>query len=266
MSRPLSHALKDILDLHQERFPAVRKSMEFPVQDPLFDLGKRIHHGTMGRFYEYLTAALFGGRVSAADRTDLEGDADGCQVDVVETKKKTFRESKACRSGHHLLLSDHQIDHYLKLQGAFPSYEISFVIYRHGIYGIQSKYNGDVIHDLTTRTYYALVLPLRVIWNLFERGRNYEIPSRVRRYDGDKFYHASSVLSPTMNEFILNPEGICTELNLFGLTWSRQHAGEGLSINGQPMKSFPIIVFQETNYRDWTYNPEGPILVDEIPF
>ena len=99
MSRPLSHALKDILDLHQERFPAVRKSMEFPVQDPLFDLGKRIHHGTMGRFYEYLTAALFGGRVSAADRTDLEGDADGCQVDVVETKQKTFRESKACRSG-----------------------------------------------------------------------------------------------------------------------------------------------------------------------
>lgn len=191
----------------------------------------------MGRFYEYLTAAFYGGRLGSVIKLDDStnsngGNGDGevqeaeeqfdittiLKPDVVHSEANVMYESKAVRSGQTCKLTDSQIDLYKELQQRNPYPKVYFVIYRHGLYGIKSTWTGSaekLFGVLSERTAYSLVLPFRMILRLHDT----ENPSEyVSRYEGkensrDDFNTCTCIRASALTRILKEPERVLQDLN-----------------------------------------------------
>ncbi len=147
-------------------FSPVNKSIRVKIEE--FGDSKFKRSAVLSKFYEYLTAGLYGGERGHNLVLEGEDEEDGrpVRIDVYDKDNNIAYECKAIRSGRHANLVDYQINSYKELQIRYRDLNLLFVFYRHGIRNIQSTWKGsheDLIYQLRSREQYSLMLPLSLI-------------------------------------------------------------------------------------------------------
>lgn len=260
----LRHQVNLLKDSYRRQTIIPSKSkIEIPIQLTFFEeidaIGPNV---AMGYFYELITSALYGGKV-VTTCIDLkeepnwyeEEDEEIIKPDVICNNKKIIFESKACRSGHYLNLWDTQVSKYKGMQLLKKDYKIYYAIYRHDFKRI-NKYCGSMktlYENLVTSTILSVVLPFSIVLKLHEFC-GYSIIGR--RYD-DYGYGArigcSTVRSPAINRFFIEPENILEELDLKpeSFIFKRYISPFRFFLNDKRILAFPIIWVEDKDHDKW---------------
>lgn len=267
----LEKLVDSVLHLHEERLSSVKRDIRIPYQlnfpqIPTTSKNKVL----MGRYYEFVTQAFYGGKLSDLRYFDNKNNEQEelflIKPDIIDNKRKKIAESKACVSGHKLNLMDEQIERYKFLQYDNPDSIVYFAVYRHILMGIKSKYKGsedELFKELSKKTKFSIVLPLSIILSLYE-SRNQEV---VSRYDGEKFSKCTSLHSPTINRFLTEPKKVINQLglNLNNFVFNRFLSPKDFIVNETKIKRFPLVIISDVNHEDWVskfkeqYDKENPI-------
>ncbi len=241
----------------------------------------------MGRFYEYVTAALYGGRlgdvVDIGNRSDTEttngngvGDLETDSIakpDVVHSGKNIIYESKACRSGQTCKLADEQIDAYRALQARDPPPRVYYVVYRHNVRGIKSSWRGTterLFKELSEGTAYSLVLPFRLILRLY----NPENLSRyVSRYQGrqetrNDFDTCTCIRSSALTKILKEPKTVVEDLGLDCSSFELRRilSPRKFYVNRHRVNQFPILFIEDRDERWREEFPRGYSTEQGVPF
>ena len=186
--KPLEKLVNSVASLHtseivpaKTRVTVMRQLLLFPGDVRMF------HHVSLGNYYESMTAALWGGKLTnrvhvarngngSSKEFDIDGfeESDSCddlfqgeyvssggeddgliKPDLVDKKGRAIGESKACRTGHSCNLFDDQIHRYKEIQILERESEIYFAFYRHDLMGVKS-FNGtaeDLFREMANRTF-----------------------------------------------------------------------------------------------------------------
>ena len=260
----LERAIETVLEESHEtlvpmksRMPNLRKSLDEVISGNLAAVA-------MGTFYENLTNLFFGGLLRTSPRVR---EFAGSEIipDIVNFKTKEVFESKAVNRRYHCNVTYTQLDGYGDLQSDHPDYSINFVIYRHGLNGIKSGWNGprgDLFKELASGTLYAVVLPLCLILNMYANS-----PPSVTDYkNADTCYSdCMCIRSPWLCAVFENPQ---KELQKHGFEESGQNISRTLTperkVYGFHLKQFPLVVIEDLD-NSWRNNLQQEKL-DEVPF
>lgn len=271
----LDGIVDSVLEMHTDRLKPARSRMMIRGQGILphidIDTTGSYRAVAMGRFYEHLTAALYGGKLGnrieidqATNGDDSNGNGEVVggekmdittimKPDVVHSEGNVLYESKACRSGQKCNLTDFQVRLYKELQQRSPYPKVYFVVYRHGLYGIKSSWTGSaegLFRALSERTAYSLVLPLRLILRLHDPEN---LSRWVSRYEGketsrDDFNTCTSIMASALTKLLKEPEEVLQDLDHQELSFHHREfsvrrfmSPSRLYINRCRIQKFPIV-------------------------
>jgi len=255
--------VESVIPLHTKIFQAVHRRIHIPIQTYFggFFPTPTKRKVTMGRFYEGVSWALYGGTLNDK-KIDLDffkgGVRDSLKPDGVD--KKLIWESKANHSGHSCNLVYGQIEAYQRLQYSNPSKETVFHIYRHSLDGIGrvDRTEEEVIGELLEKTSFLVTLPLNILLGLRENGLNGN--QLARNYVGktDKqgykvWPDTLCINSPTINRFLTDSEENLRTLHLDPARFEilRYLSPPNLTVNGGLVRQFPIVRVVDKKYRSW---------------
>lgn len=221
----------------------------------------------LGTFYELLTSGLFGG--SLADIFTLVGFQDNNTLkihpDVLDTKRKNIRESKAIVTGGHLTLFDGQINRYSWYQSMYPEFKTFFVVWRHNLKKRMNNYVSyiEVFKELANKTIYGAVIPFSLIFAM-HASKDQDI---IRRFELDTWEHCTTVKSQFLNLFIFNPEEAIKKLEFSCSDFiiKRLVTPDNMTMEGLKLDKIPIIVIDHVTYADWVQN-EIMHTQEDVPF
>lgn len=249
-----------------EPIKVVNKSPSYPVQKELFQyIPDGINYGfrtRIGRFYEILTSAIFGGKWIGTNNVSINGD-ELFQPDVLS--KETIIESKSVCWKDSLKLVDFQMDKYL-LQQCANFYQnprkIFFSIFKYGVtkplsYFKKTKGNhlDEMVKVLSQNTSFLLFLPFSVVSALhtpreksLEEKENY-----FSRYEDQRFDTLTRLKTTGMKDLLLFPEKV---LEIYGLNPSdykivRTKLPNKVKMNNNQITPFPILFIEDLNYALW---------------
>ncbi len=272
---------------------------------------------SLGCFYEYLTAGIHGGKpckpIHFRLNTELllidgyaktlqllpsEGlgiDEDDEEIvtrfkakpDIYDELTGTYYESKGLVLSNDCNLTSEQIRTYKALQTINQKEKINFVIHRHSLPGIKSKWRGtlsDLVKSLSDKTVYSIVFPFSIALALYghdnvnsELVESFYIP-------GDRHGPAryAAVKDKVMDRLFLEPDKVIEELNLNPKNYSYEvfRSPEKYQIildlfpPGEPviheMNSYPIMIIKQKNHDKWVRKFVRDYLkelgVNDIPF
>ncbi len=227
----------------------------------------------MGRFFEYVTAGLYGGRLgdivelseiqngNGAPPSDIgrgaELDMSGiAKPDVVNDEEGTMFESKACRSGQTCKLNDEQIDFYRALQSAETRPKIYHAVYRHRLHGIKSEWEGtpeELFTDLSGRIAYSLVLPFRLVLSFFDLGNRSKYTYRYTEKNTNSphnFYTCTCIKASGLTALFKDPAEVIENINLdvrsFGIR--RTMSPSKFYIDGNKIRQFPVVFITDMEH------------------
>jgi len=207
----------------------------------------------MGRFYEHLTAALYGGDVCISEILPGgdEDENDTITPDVVNNSTKRYFEVKGVCAGQHCMLQDYQLDHYEQLLRARPGYDLSFAFFRHTLHGIKSTWSGNseqLLSELAAKTLYLVVLPYSAITQMHGMVNGSKaLVSRFQK-EGSPFDRCTSVLASTLTRLYTKPEEVVEQVageDVSRYTLSR-YVSAPISLSGFLVPAFPIVLVEDT--------------------
>lgn len=240
--------------------------IQLPQQQDLFNIGFTTNnsHIKMGLFYEMITSALFGGRLTDSLLRHEGQKREGPIPDVWSKRKGLMGESKALRNGYSLNLLDSQIKLYHKYQIIQPDTRIYYAIWRHQFKNIK-KYRGTISNlfiELAQKTIAGIILPFSIIVYLHSIGEAVYEYGTLKRYETDNWDHCTRVSSALLNKFILNTNKTINmiELNSEDYVWGK-YMLPNIHINNNQIKPFPFILIADKNHKKWV-----DAFCDEIPF
>ncbi len=284
----LEKIVASVIDQHKREVKPVKTQVVMPIQLVLFD---RRATGSekaiaMGTFYEHMTAAIFGGRLenmkrvangnhlglttNGAEAIDEDDEMRITKPDVVDHKRRRVYESKACRSGQTCKLSDDQIDLYRALQAEEPHPRIYYVVYRHSLDGIKSRWKGtpeQLFYALVQKTSYCLVMPLSLILALHNPKKG--STKYVYRYEEEtRFEVCTSIRSSALTALLTEPERVIVDLSFDPNEYKTKRllSPSELKINSYEVKRYPILVIQDRDHRAWAEGFAAGYRKTDTPF
>ncbi len=230
----------------------------------------------MGKFYEHLTAALYGGDVCVTEflaGADEEKEDDCMKItpDVVNNNTRRYFEVKGVCAGQHCMLQDYQLEHYEQLLGARSGYDLSFAFYRHNLHGIKSTWEGnseELLTALAAKTLYLIVLPYSAITQMHGMiNGSHALVSRFQK-EGSPFDRCTSVLASTLTRLYTEPEEILQQIAGEDISQYNicRFVSEPISISGYVVPSFPIVFVEDMRVADTRGDLKNVSVDDDVPF
>jgi hypothetical protein len=155
-------------------------------------------HVQLGLFYELITHALKGGRLTGINQQNTPS------PDV--TTETGFFESKAAGKGRYCTLTSGQTARYRSLQDEHPEAEINYIFFRHGFKKIKSYQRGyrSLFNQLAQLTYFAVEVPLSLVHEIaYVDAHSKKIYATLAR--NDEYVDAVNVRSSTINQLLMDP-------------------------------------------------------------
>lgn len=244
----------------------INKNPSFPIQTELFEYSPdKVNYGLrtrIGTFYEILTSAIFGGRWLGT--TNAANNGNGLfQPDVISKEK--IIESKSVCWKEALKLVDFQMDQYL-LQQCDDFYQnphrIFFSIFKYDVknplsYFQKTKGNHleNMVKTLSENTSFLLFLPFSVVSALHnpEGEISEEKKLYYSRYEDEGFDTLTRLKATGMKELLVSPEKV---LDIYGLNPEeyqivKTRLSNGVKINQNRVKPFPILFIEDKDYDSW---------------
>lgn len=144
----------------------------------------------MGRFFEQITQALFGGwHRDDRLRNGIPAGEHGDTPDITNFETDTAYESKAMRLHGSFNILDTQLARYESFQQTHPSFDCYQIFFAHDASGIHHHSSVAALYrDLASSFQHVMVLPLEAVVALHRDGWNNDSP-RTRRYEEDIHSH-----------------------------------------------------------------------------
>ena len=289
--KPLEKLVNSVTRLHRREIVPAKNKISVARQMLLFAGAgiKMYHHVSLGNYYESMTAALWGGKLTnrvhvlrngssgeiasdssedaeenplsddlfQEDEVPFEIEGEGLiKPDLVDRDGKAIGESKAWRSGHSCNLIDAQIYRYKEIQIKEPESEVYFAFYRHDLKKVKS-FQGteeDLFREMTSRTYFAVRLPFSTILAMHELGKQRTKPKFFRRWDDERKFPGCTILrSPLLNSLLSDTKGTFEELELNSrdYVFERYKSPKDFEIEGNAIRQFPILCAHDRNHKKW---------------
>lgn len=261
----LEKLVEEIMPLHESAIKARNPKISIPVQMSLTNtvpLSVTKRSTLMGRFYEHINRALYGGTLND-ERIDVSWENGECgeesiKPDVIDHEGRIVWESKACCSGHSCNIMNRQLDGYRYIQYYYPDAEVFFSLYRHSLKGIKSEpteklSEEDIVQELIVRTLFSVVLPLGIILRLQEIPNSQGI-NHARLYEGGKEWPDCLVINPkTIDRFLSDPEQNLRYLDLDPSNYiiERYRSPGNLAVNRKRIKPFPVVRILYRDHWEW---------------
>lgn len=245
----LVETVRELTPLHTDRVIPVRRRIRVATNGKMLATGS-MRIMKMGRFYEELTAGMYGGVLEDTKETY---DGGLMKPDVVDHKNKVMTEAKGVRIDQKCDLLDPQVEHYMDCQRADPELRIYMAIYRHILPGIVKTWRGtsaQLYRQLAKQTICSTVMPLSLMLALHTTGNS----NLIYRYDGEGRYGPCTCIRPrTLRRLFEEPEKVIEELGLkpeeFILL--RRISPKVISVNGTKVQEFPVMIISDKYHRKW---------------
>lgn len=261
----LLEKIESVREKHKRVLSPSKKSLEIPAHAfpahsqnylPGFEPSASERKTSQGRFYEFLTAGIYGGKVSDVKyKLDNETYRGSVKPDVVDLEKEIMWESKGFAIHYSCNMMNRQILGNMGLQLNNPNFQFKYALYQHPIKGMNSTYRVSIeqlIKDLSQKTLFSIVLPLDIILHLSIPGKQ-NGSNAVRHYEGERDYPNCICLNKNFSRGIfLNPEETIEHIGLSQDDYSfERHVSPEMEINGNVLNPFPIIVVSRKNHFEW---------------
>ena len=253
--------LSKIVGNNEEEIRVKRKKLAVDVGNSVL-LNFSSRRIAMGRFYEILTRGFYGG----IDEGSVKIKRDSYfKPDSIDNKNNLLFESKSSRVGGDTCnVIDEQMDRYERFQIENPNFKIFYVFYRHSFEKIGSYKNSEenLFSELCSKTLCSIVLPFSFVHKIWNPKNSAEFEDIIYRYDGSYYTPCSCLRSPLLNKLILFPRDVLNEVDMNDLEYQRNVSPRGFKINGSSVEQFPIIKFNDPNYKNFVEE----LIDNEIPF
>lgn len=246
---------------HTEVLKPARWSINIPVQNYLpgiYPNGSE-RKTAQGRFYEFLTAGMYGGRLCDIKfKIDSNTYLGSVKPDVIDEENKIIWESKGFAIYYSCNIMNRQILGNMNLQLGSPNYQFNYALYQHPIKGMNSTYQESIdtlIKDLSEKTLFSVVLPLEVILHLSIPG-NDNGAKAVRHYEGEKEYPNCICLNRSFTKrLFFNPEESMESIGLLPDDYSfKKYVSPSMEVNKNKINPFPIVFVSRKNGLEWVNN------------
>nr|MBA4405080.1 hypothetical protein [Nanoarchaeum sp.] len=279
ISKNLEAFLRGIVPSHTEVLIPARNEIALYCDDI-----ERSKHMMMGRFYEEVSGAFYGGIV--LEGRSIRDNPNQLSLNFSELEQmiswenkpekelfikpdiinvgKSIGESKACKNGSTLHILDGQTERYRKIQLRNPSHPIYFAIYRHSFHGIKSdeitvKPDEEIVQDLSLSTMYSIRIPLSILLHLHGTWYGNLNPKLSYRHNGTRYQCCTMAKEFAMKTLFQDPEIIIDMLNLNPKNYkiTRIKSPEDFTVNTTPIQSstklmqFPIVMIEDENHEEW---------------
>jgi hypothetical protein len=241
--------IEHVTQWHSEEFSLSQRDITYPVQGELFHNFKKAVPADLGFFYELIVTALFGGTVYNQRylRNQRNDNVHLIKPDVLCEEYGCAFESKARRSGRHVLIYHNQLKYYKELQDKF-GFNSYYCIFTQTMKVATKSYPGtpfDMFNELSDKTLWGMVLPLDILYELaFDPNTDL-----VRRYyeDGNAPIGWQSVTvlkSSTLTKLFLNPNLIIPKGKVPYYEVERTNV-HGITLNNLEIADFPLLLIKE---------------------
>ncbi len=261
MVRGIEKLVKGILPIHSNLLEPVYSYVNIPlpgINEDILGEEREYPSGSkkkyiMGKFFESLTKGFYGGELRDVKHSWVYGNGD-IRPDVVNDKEKITIESKANVSGSTLDLDELQFRGYWFNQFSFPERRFFYAIYRHVLRGIESqdRYEEEIVSELTKKTVHSVVLPLSILVEMAKKNIN---SLSIPYISGENSSWNDNLLirSPTINQFLIGPEKILSELGFSkdDFVIQRYMSPLEFKVNGRELGQFPVMYISDKYHDKW---------------
>ena len=267
----LDRIVASVRDSHSEVITPARRKIVIPCNG---SIDTRLNDPTskaimMGRFYEALTAYLYGGRMGDIKKVeDCDGETTIIKPDVIDDTRQHIFECKAVRSGQTSNLLDQQLDAYEKLQEAYPEYNLYLALYRHSLKGIKKDWEGtprELFAELCQKTAYGVVLPFELVHALLDPQKDSSKFTYRYQNEHSGFDDCVCTRSSTFTRLFTEPEQVISQLGLeLGEFEIRKLLTPTSYVHRFKLPSFPIVYISERV--DGGNSNQAADGMDDVPF
>ncbi len=254
----IKEKIRSLEKSHRNVLKPVESVIRVPIQKYLFDIEPNATEKGMaqGRFYESLTAGLYGGFTSDLKfKIDEETYKGSTIPDVIDWGGNKIWESKGFAIYYSCNIMSRQILGNMHIQLNNPDCEFNYALYRHPIKGMHSTYRkslDDLIQDLSEQTLFSVVLPLNVILHLSIPG-NDNGAKAVRHYEGKREYPNCICLNQAFTKkLFFDAEETIDSIGLSSKDYSfKRYLSPEMEVNENKVNPFPIVHISSKNHDKW---------------
>ncbi len=230
--------------------------------------GLRTHSG---KFFEFLAQAIFGGlikqkieiRVKIRDSIYSEI----CEMDLTIPERKTFIEVKSTMQNDSLKFLDFQIAGNIALQtmDEFKDWNMFYLIFRHGIKKISSRFKGkpleNLVKEISENVRSMFMFPFSMVYYLHTK-----IPDTCSRHDNQTYSRLTRFNQTGLHNLLINPKETikCLGLSPVNYVVRRKKFPKEIKIDGSEINNFPVLLIQDKDYRKWV-NEQRKELREKLP-
>ncbi len=263
----LEEVVNSVRSLHQASFEASQKWVSVHLNGDAHEVMYKPTQKAimMGRFYESLTMAFYGGVLGESYSYMVNELGLLTKPDVVNADTKLIFEAKSVYAGQHCMIQDAQMQSYDGLREHLLGYDVRFALFRHTLSGIKKSWKGtpwELFEQLSKQTGYLIVLPYDVVTAFHTSSST----SLVYRYDNmnSPYGACTNLLSSTITSLLLEPERVMERLGFEsdGYTVSRFMSPE-CRLQRFKVRSFPIVQINMTKEKSGV---SEEVFLDDVPF
>ncbi|MFA5019843.1 MAG: hypothetical protein WC533_01950 [Candidatus Pacearchaeota archaeon] len=234
----------------------------FPLKEPKPDISSY-----SGSFFEYLTAAIFGGYLHQGRMFKLKGGRSSLQPDVSDHRKRIYYETKSCVQRDQLKLIREQMEKMRQWQiydNKRPFPKIYFVLFRHKVTKMKNRgiTQNQFLHEARKGVLYAIHAPFSIMLQFYINPTatnkyllNEYCYSEIRRDPNSGGYarrHVRSISGTFLNDLMVDPKATVESIGLCPDDYNfERRKVRGLVVNNQRVHSFPLWFISHRNYCDW---------------
>ena len=279
ISKPLKKFLEESTHAYTETLTPNREEVSIYC-----DHISKAKHVLMGKFYEELSGAFYGGIV--LDGKSIRENPAQLDIDFGELEQminwenkpkdelfikpdivnigKSIGEAKGCKSGSSLHIFDEQTERYRKIQLRSPAHSVYFAIYRHAFQRIKDKTatirsGEEIIQDLSLSTMYSLKIPLSILLYLHGKWYGNIKETLGYRYGKSDYQDCTMAREFAIRSLFQDPEKIIDMLDLSPENYkiTRKLSPGNFTVRTSPAESlttltqFPILIIEDKNHEEW---------------